>query len=141
MTVTGTVPILVMGLGCRQGCSVAQLLSLIESSLARAGIALSAVSGLASIDLKRQEPSLLQLAAQLNLGFEVFNAEQLAPYASQLSHRSNIALEHTGCFGVAESAALALAEQLAGAPATLRITRQKSSGATFALASFEQNPR
>ncbi|NNG65578.1 cobalamin biosynthesis protein CobE, partial [Pseudomonas fragi] len=40
----------------------------------------------------------------------------------------------TGCFGVAESAALALAEQLGGAPARLLITRQNSSVATFALA-------
>ena len=141
MTITGTAPILVIGLGCRQGCSAEELLSLIESSLAQAGIALSAISALASIDLKRQEPGLLQLAAQLKLGFEVFTAEQLAPYASLLSHRSTIAFEHTGCFGIAESAALALAEQLAGAPATLRVTRQKSPAATFALASFEQKPR
>ena len=141
MNTTGTAPILVIGLGCRQGCSAAELLSLIEDSLAQAGIALSAVCAFASIDLKRQEPGLLQLAAQLKLGFEVFNAEQLAPYASQLSHRSNIAFEKTGCSGIAESAALALAEQLAGAPATLLITRQKSPGATFALASFEKNPR
>ena len=36
---------------------------------------------------------------------------------------------------------LALAEQLGGAAASLVITRQKSPGATFALASIEQNPR
>ena len=136
MTATGTAPILVIGLGCRQDCTAAELLSLIERSLARAGIPLNAVRALASVDLKRLEPGLLQLAAQLNLGFEVFNAEQLAPYASQLSHRSDIAFEHTGCFGVAESAALALAEQLSGATPKLLITRQKSPLATFALASI-----
>ena len=79
MTVHSTSPILVIGLGCRQGCSTQELLTLIEQSLGRAGIALSAVSALASIDRKRLEPGLLQLAAQLNLGFEVFSAQQLAP--------------------------------------------------------------
>ena len=141
MTITGTAPILVIGLGCRQGCSAEELLSLIEGSLARAGIALSAVRALASIDLKRQEPGLLQLAAQLNVGFEVFSAGQLAPYAPQLSHHSDIAFEQTGCLGIAESAALALAEQLGGAPADLLITRQKSPVATFALACVMQKPR
>ena len=141
MTATGTAPILVIGLGCRQGCTAAELLSLIERSLARAGIPLNAVRALASVDLKRLEPGLLQLAARLELELEVFSAQQLAPYAPQLSHRSNLVFEKTGCFGIAESAALALAERFAGAPATLLITRQKSPGATFALACFEQNPR
>ena len=136
-----TAPVLVIGLGCRQGCSAEELLRLIEQSLAGAGIALSAVHALASIDLKRQEPGVLQLAAQLNLGFEVFSAEQLAPYAPRLSHSSAIAFEHTGCFGIAESAALALAEQLGGVPAKLLITRQHSPAATFALACVGQNPR
>ena len=141
MTAASTEPVMVIGLGCRQGCSAQALLALIEHSLAQAGIALSAVRALASIDLKRQEPGLLQLATQLNLKFEVFSAGQLAPYAPYLSHRSGIAFEQTGCFGIAESAALALAEQLAGTSADLLITRQKSPAATFALACVAQKPR
>ena len=136
-----TAPILVIGLGCRRGCSAQVLRALIDQSLARAGIALDAVQALASIDLKRDEPGLVQLAAQLNLRLEVFSAEQLAPFATQLSHRSAIAFEQTGCFGIAESAALALAEQFAGAPASLLVTRQNTSEATFALACARQNPR
>ncbi len=63
-----------------------------------------------------------------------FSSEQLAQYQARLSHQSQIAFERTGCYGVAESAALALAEQLAQAPATLLISRQKYAQATFALA-------
>ncbi|PTU01742.1 cobalamin biosynthesis protein CobE, partial [Pseudomonas sp. HMWF031] len=48
---------------------------------------------------------------------------------------SQIAFERTGCYGVAESAALALAEQLTQTPAKLLITRQKYAQATLALAS------
>jgi cobalt-precorrin 5A hydrolase len=61
-----------------------------------------------------------------------FSPEQLTAYESQLSYRSEIAFEHTGCYGVAESAALASASQ--SGVAELLIPRQKSSHATFALA-------
>ena len=134
MIAGGTAPILVIGLGCRLGCSVDELLALIEQSLGQAGIALQSIHALASIDLKRDEAGLIQLAAQLKLQLEVFSSRQLAPFASQLSQQSARAFEATGCFGIAESAALALAEQLGGAAARLLITRKNSSGATFALA-------
>ena len=127
-------PVLVMGLGCRQGCSADDLWALIEASLWEAGIALNAICGLASIEHKRAEPGLIELGARLALPLTVFSAERLAPYAPQLSQRSAVAFEQTGCFGVAESSALALAGQLAGTPARLLITRKHSPVATFALA-------
>ena len=125
-------PTLVVGLGCQRGCSAAALLQLIEQSLQDVGVSLQAISALASIDLKRQAPGLLELATELDLPLSFFSAQQLAAHESQLSHRSHIAFEHTGCYGIAESAALALASQ--SGVAELKITRQKSSQATFALA-------
>lgn len=140
MSALGTTPILVIGLGCRQGCSAQALRALIEDSLGQAGVSLSTIRALASIEHKREEPGLIQLASQLNLPLTVFNAEQLAPYAPRLSQRSAIAFERTGCFAVAESAALALAEQIGGTPASLLIPRTNSPLATFALAMAEQKP-
>ncbi|WP_019409693.1 cobalamin biosynthesis protein [Pseudomonas psychrophila] len=134
MTLTRTAPILVIGLGCRRGSSCNDLLALITSSLTSAGLVLSDVRALASLDIKQNEPGLIQLAAHLSLPLAVFRADQLMAYEPRLSHRSAIAFEHSGCWGVAESAALAMAEQLGNEPARLLITRQKSSVATFALA-------
>ena len=131
----------IIGLGCRQGCTCDDLLALVEQSLDKAGLALSALQGIASIDLKREEPGLIELCRRLNLPFKVFSVDQLAPYAPQLSQRSKVIFEQTGCWGVAESAALALAEQLGGAGATLLVTRQASSVATFALACTGQITR
>ena len=131
----------IIGLGCRRGCTCEDLLALVEQSLDKAGLTLSAVQGIASIDLKREEPGLIELCRRLKLPFNVFSADQLAPYAPQLSQRSKVAFEQTGCWGVAESAALALAEQLGGAGATLLVTRQASSVATFALACSGQITR
>ncbi|MFN3359431.1 MAG: cobalamin biosynthesis protein, partial [Pseudomonas sp.] len=62
------------------------------------------------------------------------SAEQLAADEGRLSHKSAVAFAHTGCYGIAESAALALAEQRGGAPARLLITRKKTTQVTFALA-------
>lgn len=134
MTVDSTAPTLVVGLGCQRGCPLSTLRALLDQALQANQVELRQVNALASIDLKREEPGLLELAAQLALPLTFFSSEQLAAYQSRLSHRSQIAFERTGCYGVAESAALALAEQLAAAPATLLISRQKYAQATLALA-------
>jgi cobalt-precorrin 5A hydrolase len=135
MTPISTAPTLVVGLGCQRGCPASTLRALLDQALQAYDIELRAIQALASIDLKQDEPGLLELAEQLALPLTVFTSAQLAAYEPRLSHRSEIAFERSGCYGVAESAALALAEQLAQHPAKLLITRQKYAQATFALAS------
>lgn len=126
---------LIAGLGCRRGCPAGELLSLLQRVVEEHGLALSDISALASIDLKQNEPGLLDLAQQLERPLVFFSAAQLAPYRPRLSHQSAAAFASSGCYGVAESAALALAEQRASPPANLRVSRQKSALATVALAS------
>jgi len=125
---------LVVGLGCQRGCELQALLDLLDAALAEGGIERHRITALASIDRKQDEPGLLALAQILNLPLQCFSAAQLAVYEGRLSHRSAVAFAHTGCYGIAESAALALAEQLNGAPARLLILRKKSARATLALA-------
>ncbi|WEL88710.1 cobalamin biosynthesis protein [Pseudomonas sp. CBSPCBW29] len=125
--------ILAVGLGCQRGCSVDALLELFNAALAE-GIERQRVTALASLDRKQDEPGLLELAEILELPLVVFSAAQLAPYEDRLSHKSETVFAYTGCYGIAESAALALAEHLSQGPATLLITRKKTAQATFALA-------
>ncbi|AZE55000.1 Cobalamin biosynthesis protein CobE [Pseudomonas synxantha] len=125
---------LVVGLGCQRGCDVHTLLSLLDSALMECGIERQRITALASLDRKQHEPGLLALAQLMNLPLQCFSADQLAGYEHQLSHKSALAFSHTGCYGIAESAALALAEQLIHGPARLLITRKKTAHATFALA-------
>lgn len=134
MTNDRATPTFVVGLGCQRGCPASTLRALLDQALQAHRIELQTVKALASIDLKRDEPGLQELAAQLALPLLYFSSEELASYQERLSHRSEIAYERTGCYGVAESAALALAEQLIQAPAKLLISRQKYAQATFALA-------
>ena len=125
---------LVVGLGCQRGCDVHTLLGLFDSALAEGGIARERITALASIDRKQDEPGLLALAQLLDLPLQCFSAQQLAGYEHRLSHKSALAFAHTGCYGIAESAALALAEHLADAPAHLLVPRRKNAQATVALA-------
>lgn len=127
-------PTLVVGLGCQRGCPVSTLRALLDQALQAHQIELHQIKALASLDLKRDEPALIELSEQLGLQITFFSSEQLIAYQPQLSHQSQIAFERTGCYGVAESSALALAEQLSNAPAKLLIPRQKYAQATLALA-------
>ncbi|WP_297834479.1 cobalamin biosynthesis protein [Pseudomonas sp.] len=132
---------LVVGLGCQRGCTANLLRELIEQNLQAHGVAIDAITALASIDHKSTEPGLLELAVQLNLPLVFLSAAELADVEALLSHRSALAFAHTGCHGVAESAALALAQRLAGRPVKLLINRQKNQYATFALAGDVPNRR
>ncbi|MFJ4348458.1 cobalamin biosynthesis protein [Pseudomonas sp. NPDC089401] len=126
-------PALYAGFGCRRGCSVDELASLLQQSLACQGLPLAAVQGVASISLKADEPGLRLLAERLGVPLVLFDAALLQVFEPHLSHRSATAFAHCGCWGVAESCALALSERLQGS-ARLAVPRRATSRATLALA-------
>lgn len=133
MTVDPPMPALYAGFGCRRGCPVAVLDRLLHEVLERHGLCATALRGIASVAGKADEPGLQQLAARHALPLVVFATEQLQAFEPQLSHRSPTAYAHSGCWGVAESTALALAS-LNHANATLKVARQVLGPATLALA-------
>ncbi len=131
-------PLWVVGLGCQRGCSALELRQLIEEGLRECRLEPHDIAALASMDGKANEAGLLELGHGLGLTIGFFSAGDLAVYEAQLTYRSEIAFDRTGCYGVAESAALAMATRLSGSPATLVIPRRKSAHATFALASAQR---
>lgn len=133
MTIDPPMPALYAGFGCRRGCPVAVLERLLHEVLERHGLSATALRGIASVAGKADEPGLQQLAARHALPLVVFDLEQLQAFEPQLSHRSAVAYAHSGCWGVAESTALALAN-LNHANATLKVARQVLGPATLALA-------
>ena len=126
-------PALYAGFGCRKGCPTEHLEALLLQTLRQHRLSLTAVRGIASLASKAQEPGLLALAAKLQLPLQVFQSASLADLEPLLSHRSPIVFAHSGCWGVAESTALAAARQVEGRCA-LRVTRQIHGPATLALA-------
>lgn len=123
---------IVIGIGCRRHCTLPALRELLEQALAQCTGLLP--SGLASHLLKADEPALLALARELNLPLVTYDSAALAHLHPRLTHHSVLALERTGCAGVAESAALAHCEHLTGQPARLRVARIANGQATLAIA-------
>ncbi|AIR91126.1 cobalamin biosynthesis protein [Pseudomonas cremoricolorata] len=126
-------PALYAGFGCQRGCSVQALSALLHDTLHQQGLAVASLKAIASIDLKAAEPGLVALAAQLGLPLLTFDAATLNGVVVQLSQRSASAFAHTGCWGVAESAALVAATCAEGS-ARLWVERRVAGKATLALA-------
>ncbi|RAU34122.1 cobalamin biosynthesis protein [Pseudomonas sp. RIT411] len=120
---------LVLGLGCRRGCSVEELTALALAVLQEAGCDPSALTALATVDRRVEENALQHLAQRWQLPLQGFSAERLAQQKG-IAAPSAVALQHTGSPSVAEAAALAAA----GEGARLRVGKRKSAAATAALA-------
>jgi cobalt-precorrin 5A hydrolase len=130
-----TQPLLVAGVGCNRGCPLEPLLALLDQTLASHGLQRGDLWALASIELKQDEPGLHQLAATLGVPITFYPATLLNEYADRLSRKSAVVFRETGCYGVAEAAALACAERLVshGFRAELIIPKQKNADATLAV--------
>jgi cobalt-precorrin 5A hydrolase/precorrin-3B C17-methyltransferase len=123
-------PVLALGVGCERGCSSAEIADLAHSALAEAGLAAAAVAAVVSVELKLAEPGIHALAASLGVPARFFPASRLLAETERLSEPSAAAFRATGCWGVAEGAALAAA----GPGGVLVVPKRKSRRATCAVA-------
>jgi cobalt-precorrin 5A hydrolase/precorrin-3B C17-methyltransferase len=122
--------ILAVGVGCERGTDPLELRDLVAKTLADAGLAAGAVAAMASLDLKMDEPAVHEAARALDAPLRFFGAAELEAEAPRLQNPSDIVFAATGCHGVAEGAALALA----GPDAALVVAKRKSARATCAVA-------
>jgi cobalt-precorrin 5A hydrolase / precorrin-3B C17-methyltransferase len=127
-------PILAIGIGCERGCPTGEIADLVRSALAGVGLAAGAVAAVVSVELKLAEPAIHALAAELGVPARFFPASRLLAETPRLSERSPAAFRATGCWGVAEGAALAAA----GPDGLLVVPKRKSRRATCAVARAPQ---
>lgn len=123
-------PRLTLGVGTERGASSEELRTLVASTCADHDLAMAAIGVVASIDLKAAEPAVHALAGSLGVPARFLTAERLAEETSRLATRSETVFRETGCWGVAEAAALAAA----GPQARLLAPKRKGRGVTCALA-------
>ncbi|HZK89508.1 MAG TPA: precorrin-3B C(17)-methyltransferase [Stellaceae bacterium] len=123
-------PMLALGIGCERGCAADEIATLAEESLAAAGLAAASVAAIVSVELKLDEKGIHALADRLGVPARFFPAERLLAETPRLSERSAAAFRATGCWGVAEGAALAAA----GTDGSLVVAKRKSRRATCAVA-------
>jgi len=123
-------PVLAIGIGCERLCPAAEIAALAAESLAAAGLAAASVAAIVSVELKLAEPGIRRLADSLEVPARFFAASRLLDETPRLTERSDAAFRATGCWGVAEGAALAAA----GPGGTLIVPKRKSRHATCAIA-------
>ena len=122
--------VLALGIGCERGCSAGEIAALADATLAQAGFEIGSVAAVVSIELKRAEPGILALAASLGAPVWFFTAARLLAETGRLSERSAAVFRATGCWGVAEGAALAAC----GSDGVLLVPKRRSRRATCAVA-------
>ncbi|WP_029460747.1 cobalt-precorrin 5A hydrolase [Solidesulfovibrio alcoholivorans] len=96
--------VLVAGVGCRRGAPAADILGLLERVCRERGLSRDSIGVVASIAAKRDEPGLLEAAAQLGAALAFFSPEQLA--AVPAPHPSDTVKRHMGVGSVCEAAAM-----------------------------------
>ncbi len=127
-------PVLALGIGCERGCAAEEIADLAHAALAEAGLAAGAVAAIVSIELKLAEPAIHGLAAGFGVPARFFPVQRLLAETERLSERSEAVFRATGCWGVAEGAALAAA----GPAGELVVPKRRSRHATCAVARSPQ---
>lgn len=121
-----------IGMGCARDCPYEELRALYEQVMRDHGAV--PISALASINLKNDEVGLQALAAHLHHPLTTYSPAQLRVVENLLSEKSAAVYRATGCYGVAEAAALCAARDLTNQPPELVIPKQKTAHATIAVA-------
>ena len=96
--------VLALGLGCRRGAELSEVLKAIEEILRRYNLSPKSLGVLASIEAKRDEPGLLDAANQLGLETRFFAAEELA--GIKTPNPSRLVIKHMGVASVCEASAI-----------------------------------
>jgi cobalt-precorrin 5A hydrolase len=120
---------LVAGIGCNRTTPAAEIKALLFETLKSGGLARASLRGLASIDLKANEPGLAALAEELELSLEFFDREQIGALGGAVPTPSSIVAKHIGVQSVCEAAAI-----LASRGGTLIVPKRTTRNATVAIA-------
>jgi cobalt-precorrin 5A hydrolase / cobalt-factor III methyltransferase / precorrin-3B C17-methyltransferase len=96
-----------IGLGCERGAPAEEMVALARDCLAAAEVAPASVALVGSIALKAAEPAIHAVAEALRVPARFFEAERLNAERHRLANPSDAVFAETGCYGVAEGAALA----------------------------------
>jgi len=124
-TATEALKSLVIGVGCRKGISVQKIKNAIDQALGERS--LSDVREIATIDLKANEPGLLEYCAQHNIPMRVFStaAVKNRPWVTETS---DWVQQNVGVVGVCEPCAL-----MASVRGSLVVSKFRLEGVAVAI--------
>lgn len=96
--------VIVVGVGCNRGTSAKEIEHVIMHTLNTVQLSMKSVRNVATIDLKADEPGLLELCARHKWPLVTYTAEQLNQVS--IPNPSDTVFKHVGAYGVSEPAAL-----------------------------------
>ena len=129
---------LAVGMGCRKGVPVEELDQLLVGSFKEHGLALECIGCIATAEIKRDEPGILELAERYGAGVRCYGVDELNGVFQESGENeaARLAPDHSsaphrllGVWGVSEPAAL-----LASGAPELLVAKEKSERATIAVA-------
>lgn len=121
-------PTLFIGIGCNRNTSVEEMKNLLLEVMVVNRLSPASLAGIASIDLKRDEPGILELGRDLSLPLYFYSKEELNA-AGGIESPSAVVQKHVGVTNVCEAAALTASRN-----GTLIVPKKKSRNATVAVA-------
>jgi len=127
-TTTEAIKTIIAGIGCRKGIEAQQIVAAVHAAVASAGVAIEDIRLLASADVKRDEPGLLEAARRMNIPLRLVASGTIRNSTRSFT-QSDFVQEKVGLPAVAEPAAL-----LAGRRTQLLLPKQTYHGITVALA-------
>lgn len=96
--------VLHLGVGCRKDCRPDGVWAYLCEELKRKGISPLAIGRIATIELKKDEPLVAELAGNWGVGAEIYSAEELKDI--EVPNPSEKVFEVTGVYSVSEAAAM-----------------------------------
>ena len=119
---------IIIGIGCKKGISGEIVKKSIIDALHKVNRKIEDVRLLSTIDIKSEEPGLLQASKELGIPLRVVSKSEIATCVKEHS-KSTFVKEKIGVWAVCEPAAL-----IAGRKTQLILTKQKYPGMTVAIA-------
>ena len=119
-----------VGVGCRKGTDPSALEQAVADALAEAKVSVKAVTTIASIDVKKDEQAILELAAKMGWSPVFYTADELAAVPGEFSS-SDFVKRTVGVDNVCERAACASGGELV-------LGKQAGGGITVAIACVKE---
>ena len=120
-----------VGIGCRRGTDAGRIETAVQEALAAAGVPPEAVRGAASIDIKKDEPGLVQFCSARGWELTTFSADALRQTEGDFTPSAFVA-ETVGVDNVCERAAVR-----AAGGGRLLCRKRARDGVTVALAAHD----
>ncbi len=120
--------VLSVGIGCNRGTPVSEIKNLMIEVFQESGLSILSIQNIATIEIKKDEQGILDLAVELGVPLHFYNSEALNQVES-IKNPSNYAKKYTGARSVCEAAAI-----LAANSGKLIVEKKKTKNVTIALA-------